>query len=91
MTVFKDFLQWYDNKDVVPKLDAMQKMIQFHHNKGIDMVKLGCTLPNLANIRVNKSTNDKLYPFCESERFVQKNTRRHDRWTFNCIHSKSCG
>ena len=29
MTVFKDFLKWYNNKDVVPTLDAMQKMIQF--------------------------------------------------------------
>ena len=29
MTVFKDFLQWYNNKDVVPKLDAMQKLFSF--------------------------------------------------------------
>ena len=36
------------------------------------MLKLGCTLPDLANICLNESTNDKLYPFCESERFVQK-------------------
>ena len=47
--MFKDFLKWYNNKDVVPTLKAMQKMIQFYHNKGIDMFKLGCTLPNLAN------------------------------------------
>ena len=57
MTVFKDFLQWYNNKDVVPTLEAIQKMIQFYHNKGIDMLKLGCTLPNLANICLHKSTN----------------------------------
>ena len=25
-------------------------MIEFYHNKGIDMLKLGCTLPILANI-----------------------------------------
>ena len=47
MTVFKDFLKSYNNKDVVPTLEAMQKMIQFYHNKGIDMLKLGYTLPNL--------------------------------------------
>ena len=30
------------------------------------MVKLGCTIPNLANISLHKSTNYELYPFCES-------------------------
>ena len=48
MTTFKDFLKWYNDKDVVPTLEAMQKMMQFYHNKGIDMLKLGCTLPNSA-------------------------------------------
>ena len=68
MAVFKDFLQWYNNKNVVPTLEAMQNMIQFYHNKGIDMLKLGCTLPNLANISLHKSTNYKFYPFCESDK-----------------------
>ena len=68
MTVLKDFLQWYNNKDVVPTLEAMQKVIQFYHNKGIDMLKLGCTLPNLANICLHKSTNYKFDPFCESDK-----------------------
>ena len=68
MTVFKDFLKWYNNKDVVPTLEAMQKMSQFYHNKGIDMLKLGCTLPILANMCPHKSTNNKFYPFCESDK-----------------------
>ena len=63
MTTFRDFLRWYNNKDVVPTLDAMQKMIEFYHDKGIDMLKLGCTLPNLANICLHKSTDYKFYPF----------------------------
>ena len=25
-------------------------LMEFYHNKGIDMLKLGCTLPKLANI-----------------------------------------
>ena len=66
MTVLKDFLKWYNNKDVVPTLEAMQYMIQFYHNKRIDMLKFGCTLPNLANICLHKSTNYKFFPFCES-------------------------
>ena len=28
----------------------MQKMIEFYHDKGIEMLKLGYTLPNLAII-----------------------------------------
>ena len=32
------------------------------------MIKLGCTLPNLANICLHKSTNYKIYPFCESDK-----------------------
>ena len=40
MITFKDFLQWYNNKDVVPTLHAVQKMVQFYHQKEIDMLKL---------------------------------------------------
>ena len=68
MTVFKDFLKWYNNKDVVPTLGELRKIIQFYRNKGIDMLKLGCTLPNLANICLHKSTKYKFYPFCENDK-----------------------
>ena len=50
MCTFKDFLRWYNNKDVVRTLKAMQEMLAFYHKKGIDMLKLGCTLPNWAII-----------------------------------------
>ena len=50
MPKLSDFVKLYNNKDVVPILEAMQKKIEFYHNKGIDMLKLGCTLPNLPNI-----------------------------------------
>ena len=64
---FKDLLRWYNIKDVVPTLEAMQKMIAFYHDKGIDMLKLGCTLPNLANICLHKSTDAKFYPITEED------------------------
>ena len=57
MCTFKDFLRWYNNKDVLPTLEAMQKMLAFCDKKGIDMLKLGCTLPNLVNICLHKSTS----------------------------------
>ena len=68
MSSFKDFLRQYNNKDVVPTLDAMQKLIAFYHDKDIDMLKLGYTLPNLANICIHKSTDSKLYPFTEGDK-----------------------
>ena len=46
----------------------MQKMVQFYLQKEIDTLDFGCTLLNLANICLHKSTNEKLYPFCESDR-----------------------
>ena len=72
MKSFKEFLMWYNNKDVVPTLEAMQKMIGFYRQKEIDMLKLGCTLPNLANICLHKSTDSKIYPFIESDKDLEK-------------------
>ena len=34
-----------------------------YHDKGIEMLKLGCTLTNLVNICLHKSTDYKFYPF----------------------------
>ena len=59
MSSSKDFLRWFNNKDVVPTSEAMQKLIAFYHDKDFDMLKLGCTLPNLASIFLHKSTDAK--------------------------------
>ena len=75
MQYFSDFLKWYRNKDVVPTLETMQKMIENYHNKGIDMLKLGCTLPNLANNCLHKSTDSKFYPFTESDKDLLEKMR----------------
>ena len=42
--------------------------MNFYHDCGIDMLKLGCTFPNLANICLHSSTNAKFYPFTEHGR-----------------------
>ena len=68
MSSFKDFLLCYNQKYVVPTLEAMQKMIALYHDKDIDMLKLGCTLSNLANICLHKSTDAKFYPFTEGDK-----------------------
>ena len=72
MSSFKDFLRWYNNKNVVPTLQEWQKVIAFHHAKDIDMLKLGCTLPNIANICLHKNTDAKFYPFTEGDKDLLK-------------------
>ena len=68
MNTIRDFLKWYNNKEVVPTLDAMTKMIQFYHSKQIDMLKLDYKLPNLANRFLHSSTEAAFFPFCEQDK-----------------------
>ena len=75
MQYFSHFVKWYNKKDVVPTLEAMQKMIEFYHNKRIVMLKLGFTLHNLANICLHKSTDSKFYPFSESDKDLLEKIR----------------
>ena len=68
MSSFKHFLRWYNKIDVVPTLEAMQKMIAFYHDEKVDMLNIGCTLRKLANIFLGKSTDAKFYPFTEGDK-----------------------
>ena len=68
MSSFRDILRWYNNKDVMPSLEPMQKMIAFCQDKNSDMLKLRCTLPNFANICLHESTDAKFYAFTEEEK-----------------------
>ena len=70
---FKDFLMWCNNKDFV--LEPMQKVIEFYHQKEIDMLKFGCTLPNLASIWLHKSTDSRFHPFTESDKDLWEKIR----------------
>ena len=47
MSTFKDFLVWYNNLDVVPFLEAVEKMSQFWQERKIDMFKDGVSVPGL--------------------------------------------
>ena len=65
MCTCKIFLRLCNNKNVVSTLEAMQKMVEFYHNKGIHMLKLGCILANPAKICLHKSTVATFYLFTE--------------------------
>ena len=73
---FKDFLPWYNNKHIIPALEAMQKMVDFKHNKRIDMLKLGCTLQNPATNCLHKSTTAKFYPLTENDKDILEKIRK---------------
>ena len=68
MRSLKEFLRLYNEKGVVPTLEAMQKLKVFYLEKHIDMLKFGFTLPNLANICLQKSTDAKIYPLTEADK-----------------------
>ena len=66
---------WYNNKDVVSTLEAMQKLTEFYLQNEIDLLKLGWILPNWANICLHKSTESKFYPFTESDKGLLEKIR----------------
>ena len=68
MTTFYDFLKWYNDKDVIPTIQALKKMISFYHDNNIDMMKQTLTLPSLANRILHSSTNAKFFPFTYEDR-----------------------
>ena len=47
MSTVKDFLVWYNNLDVVPFLEAVEKMSQFLQERKIDMFKDGTSVLGL--------------------------------------------
>ena len=53
----------------------MQKMIAFDQDKKIHILKLGCTLPNTANICLHKSTDAIFYPFTEWDKNLLEKLR----------------
>ena len=90
MSSFRALLQWLNNKDVVPTLEVMQKMITFNQDKDIDMLKLNCTLPNLANICLHKSTDAILHTFKEGDKdLLERNSRGRCWWSSNCFYTQS--
>ena len=45
MTTLRDFLVWYNNRDVVPFLQAIDRQFDFYQQRGIDMFKKASVYP----------------------------------------------
>ena len=48
MTRFHDFLQYYNNLDVGPFVQAVAKMQKFYFNQNIDLFKFAVFIPGIA-------------------------------------------
>ena len=59
MTTLHDYLVWYNNRDVTPFLEAIAKQFAFYHDRGIDMFKVGISVPGLSLLHLfNDLPND---------------------------------
>ena len=48
MTTMRDYLVWYNNRDVTPFLEAIAKQATFYHDRHIDMFIDGISVPGLS-------------------------------------------
>ena len=68
MLPIKDILRWFNKTDVVPTLEEVQKNDCFLSRQKYQYVKAYCTLPNLANSCLHKSTDTNFYSFTEADK-----------------------
>ena len=87
---FKFFLQWYNNnKDVVLTLGAMQNCSVLSSEK-FDISKLGCTLPNSANICPQKWTKKNYTQFAKAIKISARKLERLWWMDHQFVYAKSC-
>ena len=73
METLREYLIWYNNRDVVPFLDAIAKQFAFYHDRGIDMFKDGISVPGLSLLHLfNDLPNDTFFTI-----FNQTNSDLH--------------
>ena len=70
MKTFKDFLEWYNNLDVLPFIEAVEKMKTFYKLKRLDIFKDGVSLPGLVLKYLMKSTDSEFYLFDEKDKIT---------------------
>ena len=59
METLREYLIWYNNRDVTPFLDAISKQFAFYRDRDIDMFKGGISVPGLSLLHLfNDLPND---------------------------------
>ena len=78
MKTFKDFLEWYNNLDVLPFIEAVEKMKTFYKDKKLDLFKDGVSLPGLVLKYLMKSTDSDFYLFDEKDKINNEEQKRNN-------------
>ena len=59
METLREYLIWYNNRDVTPFLEALEKQFTFYRDRNIDMFKDGISVPGLSLLHLfNDLPND---------------------------------
>ena len=61
MTTMRDYLIWYNNRDVTPFLEAISKQFAFYRDRDIDMFKDGISVPGLTLLYLFTDLPSKTY------------------------------
>jgi hypothetical protein len=77
MKTFKDFLEWYNNLDVLPFVEAVEKMKEFYRLKKLDLFKDGVSLPGLVLKYLIRSTKDEFHLFGEEDKIDEREQRNN--------------
>ena len=80
MTTMRDFLVWYNNRDVEPFIEALEKMTHFYRDRGIDAFKDGLSVPGLTMKYLFKTS-----PEAKFALFNEKNKDLHRTFKDNLV------
>ena len=73
MKTFADWLRYYNNLDVVPGIEAMEKMLDFYEAKGIDILKDAVSIPGVSMLYLLRGAIEKsaeLFSPCEEAYYL---------------------
>jgi hypothetical protein len=68
MKTMKDYLEYYNNLDVIPFIQAVEQMKKFYQSKKLDIFKDGVSLPGLVLKYLMKSTDAKFSLFAQEDK-----------------------
>ncbi len=78
MKTFKDFLEWYNNLDVLPFIEAVEKIKTFYKAKKLDLFKDGVSLPGLVLKYLVIGTESDFHLFDEEDKVTKEDRKRNN-------------
>ena len=95
MRTFGDWLKFYNNMDVAPFLEALQKMKEFYTSLGVDIFKNAVSLPGVSQQYILRK-DAAAPPGLQATRALRPHAIRHaegrgGRRAVSCIHAQARG